>query len=275
MRRRLLFVPRDGRAKGRGLQIGGSDVGPAMRGSQRSRLILEADQRRLVVMMRIERVMRRGLIVVVAFGGWMPSTVVVLTAFILPIGVAGRALETLIGFLVLVDAVDLVALAGPMIGRVLLARKGEMCLLFIRRHARRACNRFIATPLRTLGLMMAAALASSAAALVALGLVLAMAFGFLFEKGATVGDRNLVIVGMDFRKREKAVAIAAVIDERGLQRRFDPGDFGEVNIAAKRLFTDRFEVEFLDAVAFEHDHPSLFRVGRVDYHLVGHEGLSK
>ena len=39
-----------------------------------------------------------------------------------------------------------------------------------------------------------------------------------------VGDRNLVVVGMDFRKREEAVAVAAVIDEGRLQRRLDPRD---------------------------------------------------
>ena len=39
-----------------------------------------------------------------------------------------------------------------------------------------------------------------------------------------VGDRDLVVVGMDFRKGEEAVAVAAVIDERRLQRRLDPRD---------------------------------------------------
>ena len=38
--------------------------------------------------------------------------------------------------------------------------------------------------------------------------------------------RNLVIVGMDFAERQEAVAIAAIIDERRLQRRFDPRDLG-------------------------------------------------
>ena len=41
-----------------------------------------------------------------------------------------------------------------------------------------------------------------------------------------VGDRDLVVVGMDFREGEEAVAVAAVVDEGRLQRRLDPGDLG-------------------------------------------------
>ena len=66
------------------------------------------------------------------------------------------------------------------------------------------------------------------------------------------------------------MAVAAVIDEGRLQRRLDPGDFGEIDIAAKLLAVRGFEVEFLDAIAAQHDHPGLFRVGRVDEHFVGH-----
>ena len=41
-----------------------------------------------------------------------------------------------------------------------------------------------------------------------------------------VGDRDLVIVRMDFGERQEAVAVAAVLDERRLQRRFDPRYLG-------------------------------------------------
>ena len=41
-----------------------------------------------------------------------------------------------------------------------------------------------------------------------------------------VGDRDLIIVGMDFGKRQEAVTVAAVLDERRLQRRLDPRDLG-------------------------------------------------
>ena len=48
----------------------------------------------------------------------------------------------------------------------------------------------------------------------------------LGDQRLPVGDRNLVIVGMDFVEGEEAVAIAAVIDERRLQRRLYARDLG-------------------------------------------------
>ena len=50
-------------------------------------------------------------------------------------------------------------------------------------------------------------------------------FGFLGEKRFAILSRNLVIVGMDFGKGEKSVAVATIIDKGSLQRRFDPGYF--------------------------------------------------
>src|SRR5882757_3280393 len=80
----------------------------------------------------------------------------------------------------------------------------------------------------------AAATASAGAvgAVVGLGVGVARVALFLSEQGLPVGDRDLVIIGMDFRERQEAVAVAAVIDERRLQRRFNPGDFGEIDITA-------------------------------------------
>ena len=40
---------------------------------------------------------------------------------------------------------------------------------------------------------------------------------FLRDEGLPVGDRDLVVVRMNFRKRQEAVAIAAVVDEGRLQ----------------------------------------------------------
>ena len=98
---------------------------------------------------------------------------------------------------------------------------------------------------------------------------------FLLEQRLPVGDRNLVIVRMDFGEGEEAVAIAAVVDEGRLQRRLDPRDLGEIDVAAQRPLVGRFEVEFLDPVTSQHHHPGLFRVGGVDDHLVGHGKLSR
>ena len=53
---------------------------------------------------------------------------------------------------------------------------------------------------------------------------------------------------MNFGKREKTVPVAAVVDEGRLERRFDPHDLGEINIAAKLFFTGGFEIELLNPV---------------------------
>ena len=75
---------------------------------------------------------------------------------------------------------------------------------------------------------------------------------------------------MDFAKGEEAVAVAAVVDERRLQRRLDPGHFGKIDIALQLPAACRLEVEFLDAIAAYDDHASFLGVRRVDEHLVGH-----
>ena len=43
----------------------------------------------------------------------------------------------------------------------------------------------------------------------------------LGDQPFAVGDRDLIVVGMNFREGEEAVAVAAVLHERRLQRRFD------------------------------------------------------
>ena len=92
------------------------------------------------------------------------------------------------------------------------------------------------------------------------------------DQGLTVGNRNLVVVGMDFTEGEEAVAISAVFDERGLKRGFNARDLGEIDVAAQLLALGGFEIKFLDAIAADHDDPGLFRVGGIDQHFVGHLG---
>ena len=46
--------------------------------------------------------------------------------------------------------------------------------------------------------------------------------GFLAQQSFAIGLRNLIVIGVDFAEGEKAVAVAAIIDERRLERRFDP-----------------------------------------------------
>ena len=125
---------------------------------------------------------------------------------------------------------------------------------------------------RSFGAAMAAAIAatSAARAVVGVGVGVARVAFFLRDQRLPVGNRDLVVVGMDFGERQEAVAVAAVIDERRLQRRFDARNFGEIDVTAKLLAVRGLEVEFLDAVAAEHHDPGLLRMGRVDQHFVGH-----
>ncbi len=66
--------------------------------------------------------------------------------------------------------------------------------------------------------------APALAAAVLLGLERLGIGALLGQKRLPVGDGDLVVVGMDFREGEEAVAVAAVIDEGRLERGFDPGD---------------------------------------------------
>jgi len=112
----------------------------------------------------------------------------------------------------------------------------------------------------------------------AAGAVLALLFGLAMgafvglDQRLTVGDRYLIIVGMDFAEGEEAMAVAAIFNEGRLQRRLYARDLGEVDIAAQLFALGGLEIKFLDAIAADHDYPGLFRVGSIDQHFVGHFG---
>ena len=90
---------------------------------------------------------------------------------------------------------------------------------------------------------------------------------FFIDQGLPVSDRDLVVIWMDFIEGQEAVAIAAVVNEGGLERGLHPGDFSEIDIAAQKFPGGTFEVEFLyPAVALYHD-PSFLRVGGIDEHF--------
>ena len=114
----------------------------------------------------------------------------------------------------------------------------------------------------------------AAAAPLVLALLLALGARVLGEERLPVGDRNLVVVGMDFAEGEEAVPVPAIFDERRLKRRFDPRHLGEIDVPAKLSPRSGFEVEFLDLLAAHYHHPRLFRVGGIDKHLVCHDELS-
>jgi hypothetical protein len=116
------------------------------------------------------------------------------------------------------------------------------------------------------------AVARTTAAMTVLVFFLGLAVRALvgFDQRLTVGDRDLVIVRMDFAKGEEAVAVAAIFDKGGLQRGFDARDLGEIDIAAKLLALGGLEIKLFDAIATDHDNPGLFRVGGIDQHFVRH-----
>jgi hypothetical protein len=103
-----------------------------------------------------------------------------------------------------------------------------------------------------------------------LGLALGAVVGL--DQRLTVGDRNLIIVGVDFAEGQEAVAVAAIFDEGGLQRRLYAGDLGEIDVTAQLLALGGLEVKLFDAIAADDNDPGLFRVGSIDQHFVGHFG---
>ena len=103
------------------------------------------------------------------------------------------------------------------------------------------------------------------------GLMLAaMLLGFGPQERLTVGKGNLVIIRVDFGEGQEAVAVAAIIDEGGLKRRFYARDLGKVDIAADLLLVFGFEVEFFYAVPAYDDNPRLLSVRRIDKHFLCH-----
>jgi len=46
-------------------------------------------------------------------------------------------------------------------------------------------------------------------------------------------DRDLIVIGMDFVESEEPVAVPAVVDERGLERGFDPRHLRQIDVAAE------------------------------------------
>ena len=92
------------------------------------------------------------------------------------------------------------------------------------------------------------------------------------DQRLAIGDRNLIVIGVDFAEGQEAVAVAAVFDEGCLQRRLYASDLGEIDVAAQLLALGGLEIKFFDAIAADHNDPGLFRVGGIDQHFVGHFG---
>lgn len=101
-------------------------------------------------------------------------------------------------------------------------------------------------------------------------LVLVVVLRSLAHQRFAVGDRDLIVVGVDFVEGQEAVPVAAVLDEGGLQAGFDPGYLGEVDVAPKLALRSDLEIKLLDPGAIHHHDAGFFRVGGVDQHSFGH-----
>jgi hypothetical protein len=120
------------------------------------------------------------------------------------------------------------------------------------------------------GIAMAGTATVTAVFVFFLGFAMGLLFGL--DQRLTVGDRDLVIVGMDFAEGQEAMAVAAIFDEGRLERGLYTRDLGEVDITAQLLALGGLEIKLFDTIATDHDDPGLFRVGGIDQHLVGHFG---
>jgi hypothetical protein len=128
----------------------------------------------------------------------------------------------------------------------------------------------------------AVAIAAAARVAVARAAAVGTVFGlfFSFAMGAfvrldqrlAIGDRDLIIVRVDFAEGQKAMAVAAIFNEGGLQRRLYARDLGEIDISTQLFALGGLEVKLFDTIATDHNDPGLFRVGGIDQHFVGHFG---
>src|SRR3546814_11518499 len=87
-------------------------------------------------------------------------------------------------------------------------------------------------------------------------------FRLFAQQRVPVFLRDLIIIGVDFRKGEAAVAVAAILDERRLQRRFNPRHLGAVDITLELPPFSRFNIKFLYTVPVDDTTPGPPRVAR-------------
>jgi hypothetical protein len=75
---------------------------------------------------------------------------------------------------------------------------------------------------------------------------------------------------VNFAECEETVAIAAVLDERGLQAGLDPDYFGEIDIPFQLPFGRRLDVEIFKSSTIQHHDAGFFRVRGIDQHALRH-----
>ena len=75
---------------------------------------------------------------------------------------------------------------------------------------------------------------------------------------------------MNFREGEEALAVSAILDKGGLQRRFYARDLGEIDVAFEGPLGRGLEIKLFDFLSVENDDPGLLRVTGIDKHALGH-----
>jgi hypothetical protein len=80
---------------------------------------------------------------------------------------------------------------------------------------------------------------------------------------------------MNFREGEEAVPVAAIFDERRLQRRFDANHLRQKNVTLEWPSTRHLVVEVGEFGTVDHNHPCLFGVAGVDEHAPCHGSLPR
>ena len=98
-------------------------------------------------------------------------------------------------------------------------------------------------------------------------------FLFFLLKGELILVWNLIIIRMDFRESQEAVAVSAIINESGLKGGFDPRYFSKINIASELPLIAALKIKFFDAGSIDDDHPRFFGVCCIDQHTFCHGDL--
>src|SRR5690606_24568750 len=93
--------------------------------------------------------------------------------------------------------------------------------------------------------------------------LVAVCLGLGLQQRLPVGDGDLVVIGVDFTECEKAVAIAAILDESSLERRLNTRYACKVDISSELLLVLGFEIKFFNTATTDDDNTGLLRMGGV------------
>lgn len=87
----------------------------------------------------------------------------------------------------------------------------------------------------------------------------------LDARGAHV-DAFLEVLAGDFLERQEAVAVFAVIDEAGFERRFDAGDDALVDVAFALFAAGGFDIDIDELLPIDDGDAQFFLLRRIEQH---------